>query len=185
LAPASPPVSHCSNGDKRTSVLWIVLGLVALQRLAELVYSARNTRRLLARGGVQAGAVQYPFFVLLHAAWLASMAIFIPAFRAPNWSLLALYALLQPLRIWSIASLGEYWTTRIITVPGAPLVQRGAYRFFRHPNYIVVCAEIAILPLAFGATELAIVFSVLNASLLSWRIRVEERTLLGRRQAIH
>jgi methyltransferase len=165
------------------SILWIVLILVTLQRVAELLYSGRNTRRLLARGGVEAGAVQYPFFVLLHAAWLISMAIFIPPTRAPNWTLLWLYVALQPLRIWSIASLGPYWTTRIITVPGEPLVRRGIYRFFRHPNYIVVCAEIAILPLAFGAVELAIVFSFLNASLLSWRIRVEERALLSRRGA--
>ncbi len=165
----------------RVSILWIVLALVALQRGAELFYAARNTRRLLARGGVEIGAVQYPFFVLLHLAWLASMAIFVPAATVPNWSLLLLYVLLQPLRIWAIASLGPYWTTRIITVPGAPLVRRGAYRFFRHPNYIVVCAEIAILPLAFGAIEIAIVFSFLNASLLSWRIRVEERALIARR----
>lgn len=165
----------------RVSILWIVLALVALQRGAELFYAARNTRRLLARGGVEIGAVRYPFFVLLHLAWLASMAIFVPAATVPNWSLLLLYVLLQPLRIWAIASLGPYWTTRIITVPGAPLVRRGAYRFFRHPNYIVVCAEIAILPLAFGAIEIAIIFSFLNATLLSWRIRVEERALIARR----
>jgi methyltransferase len=163
------------------SVLWTVLGLVALQRLAELLYSARNTRRLLARGGVETGAAQYPLLVLLHAAWLVSMAVLIPPATPPNWGLLALYVLVQPLRIWTIATLGEYWTARIITVPGAPLVQGGPYRFFRHPNYIVVCAEIAILPLAFGAIEIAIIFSILNASLLSWRIRVEERTLSVRR----
>jgi methyltransferase len=163
------------------SVLYVVLALVVLQRVAELLYAARNTRRLLARGGVEIGAIQYPFFILLHSAWLASMALLIPPFRAPNWTLLVLYALLQPLRVWAIASLGTYWTTRIITVPGEALVRRGAYRFFRHPNYIVVCAEIAVLPLAFGAVEIAIVFSVLNASLLSWRIRVEERALLTRR----
>ncbi|MBV8198071.1 MAG: hypothetical protein JO263_08045 [Candidatus Eremiobacteraeota bacterium] len=164
------------------SVLYIVLALVALQRIIELFYASRNTRRLRARGGVETGAVQYPFIVALHAAWLVSMAIFIPPSTPPNWALLALYVALQPLRIWTIAALGPYWTTRIITVPGAPLVRRGPYRIFRHPNYIVVCAEIAILPLAFGAIELAIVFSVLNASLLSWRIRTEERTLLARRK---
>jgi methyltransferase len=163
------------------SILWIVLALVALQRVAELLYSARNTRRLRARGGVESGAVQYPFFVVLHAAWLASMAVFIPPSTIPNWRLLALYAALQPFRIWTIASLGPYWTTRIITVPGAPLVRRGPYRVFRHPNYVIVCAEIATLPLAFGAVEIAILFSFLNASLLSWRIRVEERALLKAR----
>ncbi len=159
------------------SILWIVLGLVALQRLLELRYSARNTRRLLAGGGVESGAAQYPFFILLHGAWLASMAIFIPAATIPNWNLIALYALLQPFRIWTIASLGPQWTTRLITLAGAQRVRRGPYRFFRHPNYIIVCAEIAILPLAFGAREIAILFSFLNAALLSWRIRLEERAL--------
>lgn len=158
-----------------------MLALVTLQRVLELFYATRNTRRLLARGGIEAGAVQYPFFVLLHVAWLASMAIFIPRATAANWLLLALYALLQPLRIWAIASLGPYWTTRVITLPGVPLVRHGAYRFFRHPNYVVVCAEIAVLPLAFGAIEIAIIFSFLNAALLSWRIRLEERALLTRR----
>lgn len=162
--------------------LYIVLAIVALQRVLELFYSARNTRRLLARGGVETGVIQYPFIVMLHAAWLASMAIFIPASAPPNWRLLGLYAALQLLRAWTIATLGPYWTTRIITVPGAPLVRQGPYRIFRHPNYIVVCAEIAILPLAFGAVEIAIVFSILNASLLSWRIRTEERTLISRRK---
>jgi len=163
------------------SVLWIVLALVAVQRAAELFYSNRNTRRLLARGGVEAGAVQYPFIVLLHAAWLVSMAVLVPPQTQPRWWLLGIYAALQPLRVWTIATLGPYWTTRIINVPGAPLVRTGPYRFMRHPNYVVVCAEIALLPLAFGAVEIAIVFSILNAALLSWRIRVEERTLLPRR----
>lgn len=162
-------------------MLYVVLALVALQRIAELIYSARNTKRLRRHGGIEFGAVQYPFFVLVHAAWLVTMAVLIPAGTVPNWWLLALYAALQPLRVWTIATLGSYWTTRIISVPGAPLVRRGPYRIFRHPNYVVVCAEIAILPLAFGAVEIALIFSILNASLLSWRIRVEERALLSRR----
>ncbi len=164
-------------------ILWVVLTLVALQRVVELVHSARNTRRLLASGGVEYGARQYPFFILLHGAWLVSMAVFIPAATIPNWWLLGLYALLQPLRFWTIASLGSRWTTRVIAVPGATLVRRGPYRLLRHPNYAVVCAEIAVLPLAFGAVELAIAFSILNASLLSWRIRVEERALVRSRAA--
>lgn len=161
--------------------LYIVLALVALQRVVELIYSSRNTKRLLARGGIEYGAVQYPFIVVLHAAWLATMAVLIPSQTVPNWWLLGLYAALQPLRLWTIATLGPYWTTRIISLPSAPLVRGGPFRFFRHPNYVVVCAEIAILPLAFGSVEIAIVFSILNASLLSWRIRVEERALLSRR----
>ena len=162
------------------SVLWIVLALVAVQRVAELVYAQRNTRRLLARGGIEAGAGHYPLFVLLHAAWLIALIVLVPPSTVPNWWLLALYAALQLFRLWSVLSLGEYWTTRVITVPGAPLVRKGPYRFFRHPNYIVVCAEIAVLPLAFHAIEVAIVFSILNAALLSHRIRVEERALAER-----
>jgi methyltransferase len=87
-------------------ILWVVLGLVALQRGAELLYAARNTRRLLASGGIESGAIQYPFIVLVHAGWLVSMATFIPPATVPNWWLVGLYALLQPLRVWTIATLG-------------------------------------------------------------------------------
>ncbi|MEO6834565.1 MAG: isoprenylcysteine carboxylmethyltransferase family protein [Candidatus Tumulicola sp.] len=162
------------------SVLWIVLGLVLGQRILELLYAQRNTVRLLDRGGVEVGASHYPLFVLLHAAWLASMAVLIPPATPPNWWLLGAYAALQAMRVWIVATLGPYWTTRIVTVPNAPLVRRGPYRYFRHPNYIVVCAEIAVLPLAFHAIEIAIAFSILNAALLSWRVRVEETAIAGR-----
>ena len=161
--------------------LWIVLALVALQRVVELIYAQRNTDRLLANGGAEVGASHYPLIVMLHAAWLVTMAVVIGPNTEPNWWLIGLYVLLQPLRIWTIVTLGPYWTTRIITVPNAPLVRGGPYRMFRHPNYVVVCAEIAILPLAFGAYGIAIVFSILNAALLSYRIRLEERTLASRR----
>jgi len=162
------------------TVLWATLVLVAVQRTWESMYAERNTQRLLARGGVEVGAIQYPLFVALHTAWLGSMAIFIAPATLPNWWLLGAYAALQPFRAWIVATLGPYWTTRIITVPNAPLIRSGPYRFLRHPNYAVVCAEIALLPLAFGAVELAISFSILNAALLSWRIRVEEATLAPR-----
>jgi len=171
---------RCERLWKRVSVLWVVLGLVAVQRLIELWYAQRNTRRLLERGGVEAGAGHYPLFVLLHASWLIAMALFVAPATQPNWWLLALFAALQAARVWIVRSLGAYWTTRVITVPGAPLVRRGPYRFVRHPNYAVVCAEIAVLPLAFGALSIAIVFSVLNAALLWLRIRVEETALQPR-----
>jgi len=160
-------------------ILYTILGLVALQRMVELFYARRNTRALLARGGIEWGAYQYPFFIVLHTAWLASMAIFIPPATVPNWKLIGLYAALQPFRIWTIASLGPYWSTRVITLAGMPRVRRGPYRFFRHPNYVIVCAEIFILPFAFGAVEIAILFSFFNAALLSWRIRLEERALIA------
>lgn len=163
------------------SVLWIVLALVAVQRTVELIYAQRNTDRLLRRGGVEAGAAHYPLIVLLHACWLIAMAVLIAPSTPPNWWLLGLYAVLQLLRLWTVISLGPYWTTRVITVTGEPLVRRGPYKYLRHPNYAVVCAEIAVLPLAFGAVEIAIGFSILNAALLSWRIRVEEGAIAGRR----
>lgn len=163
------------------SVLWIVLILVALQRLAELVYARHNTRRLLAEGAHESGAGHYPLLVGLHALWLLSLAVFVPADRAPDWILLGLFVVLQGLRVWVLTTLGRYWTTRIITLPGAPLVRRGPYRWLRHPNYVVVVGEIAVLPLAFGASEIAIVFSMANALVLWIRIGSEERALSGRR----
>lgn len=163
------------------SILWLTLGLVAAQRLIELVYAGRNTRRLLAQGAVEIGRAHYPLFVLLHGGWLVALAVFVPAATPPSWPLLALFVLLQAGRVWVVATLGPYWTTRIITVPQAPLVTRGPYRFVRHPNYLVVTGEIAALPLAFGAWRLALVFSVLNALLLTWRIRIENGTLAVRR----
>ena len=93
---------------------------------------------------------------------------------------LGAFAGLQALRLWIIHSLGPFWTTRVITLPGAPLVRRGPYRFLRHPNYVVVVAEIAVLPLVFGAWRIAAVFSVLNLALLAWRIRIEQRALAPR-----
>ena len=165
------------------SVLWIVLALVAVQRGIELVYASRNTRRLLGAGGVEIGARHYPLFVLLHASWLIAMAAFVPPQTPPNWWLLGLFAILQALRVWVVRTLGPYWTTRIITVPNVPLVRTGPYRFFRHPNYLVVVGEIAVLPLAFGAVWIALVFSVLNAALLVLRTRIEENALAVRRSA--
>lgn len=163
------------------SVLWAVLLLVALQRLAELVYARRNTRRLLAEGASEVGAAHYPLLVGLHALWLLALALTVPADATPNWLLLAAFLGLQALRVWILLSLGRYWTTRIITLPQAPLVRRGPYRFLRHPNYLVVAGEILILPLAFGAWEVALGFSLANALLLAHRIRLENAALAPRR----
>ncbi len=157
----------------------IVILLVALQRLAELGYARRNARRLLAAGGVEHGAGHYPLFVALHGAWLAALFVMVPAEAPADWGLLGLYGLLQLGRLWVIASLGRRWTTRVIVVPGAPLVTRGPYRFLRHPNYLIVALEIPVLPLAFGAWQIALGFGLANLALLAHRIRVEERALAG------
>ncbi|MDJ0951437.1 MAG: isoprenylcysteine carboxylmethyltransferase family protein [Alphaproteobacteria bacterium] len=155
---------------------WIVL-LVAVQRLCELAYSRRNAQRLIAEGGYEVGAGHYPVLIAIHVGWLVAMSLLIPADAPIFWWLLALYAFLQVARYWVIGSLGRYWTTRIITLPTAPLVTRGPYRYVRHPNYLVLVGELAVLPLAFGAWEIALVFSVLNAGILWHRIRIEEQAL--------
>jgi methyltransferase len=165
------------------SVLWLVLGLVVLQRLGELAYCRRNARRLLAAGALEVGAGHYPLIVAVHVAWLLSLIWLVPATTAPNWGLLAMFLALQGARLWVMASLGRLWTTRILTLPGAPLVRRGPYRWLRHPNYAVVVGEIALLPLAFGATDIALVFSVLNGLVLAHRVRVEDAALATRREA--
>lgn len=159
------------------SLCQILVMLVLAQRLGEVAWARRNERRLRATGAVEIGAGHYPLFFLLHGAWLAALALLVPAEAPVYWPLLALFALLQLGRLWVIATLGRYWTTRIITLPGAPLVRAGPYRWLRHPNYCVVAAEIAVLPLAFGAWQIALVFSVLNALLLRHRIRIEQQAL--------
>lgn len=156
--------------------LWAA-SLVAAQRLAELVWARRNTRRLRVAGAVEHGAGHYPLLVLLHGAWLAALALLTPAHAPVHWPVIGVYLALQPLRLWIIASLGECWTTRVLVVPGRAPVRRGPYRWLRHPNYLVVAAEIALLPLAFGAWGTALVFTVLNALLTAHRVRVENAAL--------
>jgi len=163
------------------SSLYTVLALVTLQRLIELAYSRRNTKRLLLQGAREFGASHYPLFLVLHGAWVSTMAFTIPRYALPNLTLLAVFAVLQAIRLWIVASLGPYWTTRVITLPHTPLVRTGPYRYLRHPNYAVVFAEIALLPLAFGAVTEAAVFSVFNGILLAWRISIEESALAPRR----
>ncbi len=163
----------------RSPLAWI-LAFVIVQRLGELALAQANTRRLLARGGREVGRGHYPLFILLHASWLIAIAWTTPLDTQPSWPLVAVFFVLQGLRVWVIATLGRYWTTRIVTIDDAPLVRRGPFRFVRHPNYWIVTGEIAVLPLAFGAWEIAIVWSILNALLLRHRIAVESRALAPR-----
>ena len=153
-----------------------VLLFVTAQRLLELLLARRNTRRLLARGAREVGAAHYPVMVALHASWLVMLWL-LGWNRVVNLPLLGLFAVMQMLRIWVIATLGGRWTTRIIVLPKAPLVLKGPFRFVRHPNYCIVTAEIALLPLALGLPLMAIVFSLLNAAMLSLRITCENRAL--------
>lgn len=154
----------------------VVLSLVTAQRIGELLLARRNTRRLVARGAVEVGAGHYPFIVALHAAWL--IGLWLLAWDRPlNLWLLAGFVGLQAARVWVIATLGERWTTRIIILPSEPLTRRGPYRFLSHPNYLVVVAEIFVLPLAFGLAWYALIFSLLNAAMMAVRIASEGRAL--------
>jgi len=153
-----------------------ILGFVTAQRASELVLARRNARRLKARGAIEAGAWHYPLIVGLHAAWLAGLwALAWDRPAEPGWAWV--FAALQLLRAWTLASLGERWTTRILVLPGAPLVRRGPYRFFPHPNYAVVIGEFAVLPLVFGMPVYALVFSALNGLILGVRIQAESAAL--------
>ena len=137
-----------------TALYWTLL-LVALQRLAELAWAGRNTARLRRLGAIEVDAGGYPFFVLLHAGWLVCLALSVPANTRPLWPLLALFALLQLGRLWVILSLGQWWTTRILTLPSAPLVQNRPVSLAQTSQLPLVIGEIAVLPLAFGAVAVA------------------------------
>jgi methyltransferase len=160
------------------SAATVILALVTLQRLAELAIARRNTRALLARGAYEASPGHYPLIVAVHTLWLAALWWLAPG-RAVAWPWIGLFLLLQFGRLWVLATLGGRWTTRIVILPGAPLVGGGPFRFVRHPNYLIVAAEIAVLPLAFGLLREALLFSILNAAVLSIRIRAEEKALRG------
>ena len=155
-----------------------LLVVVTVQRIYELGLARRNTQRLLAAGAHEIGGSHYPVMVALHATWLATLWIF-------GWNrslvlpFVALYLLLQVGRVWVLRTLGPRWTTRIIVLPGAPRVTAGPYRFFDHPNYVVVALELPCVSLALGLWLHAFVFGVLNLAMLSWRIRVENDGLLS------
>ena len=163
-----------------TAVTWVLVYIV-VQRLAELVHANRNTRRLLREGGQEHGADHYQYFIFLHSAWVAVIALLVDPQQAIHPALLALFVSTQLLRLWTLASIGRWWTTRIISAPHFDRVKRGPYKFISHPNYLVVILEIAIVPLMLGLPWVALVFSVLNAILLRHRIGVENKVLTERR----
>jgi methyltransferase len=159
-----------------------VIGLVIVQRLAELRFSAGNVRGLKARGGIESGADHYPWMVLLHTLFLASCIaepwlLDRPAFPVLAVSMLVALAFAMGLRAWTLATLGDRWTTRVMVVPGEAPVTAGPYRFLDHPNYLAVVVEIVAIPMIHTAWLTAAVFTVLNAVMLRLRISVEERAL--------
>jgi methyltransferase len=160
----------------------ILIGLVAAERVAELVVSQRNLATSRARGGSEFGAGHYPAMVVLHTALLAACLIEVLALHRPfipalGWPMLALVLAAQGLRWWCIATLGWQWNTRVVVVPGAPRVTGGPYRYLPHPNYVAVALEGVALPLVHTAWITALAFTVLNAALMAARIKVENAAL--------
>jgi methyltransferase len=160
----------------------VLVGLVALERCAELVVARRNGRIARSHGGVEFGRRHYPVIVLLHSGLLAG-AVAEVWLRRPGVpagfaaAMLALLVAAEILRWWCIATLGPQWNTRILVIPGARRVRHGPYRWLRHPNYVAVALEGAALPLIGGAWITAVVFTVANLALLTWRIRTENDAL--------
>jgi methyltransferase len=153
-----------------------ILAYVTIERLIELWFSSRNTKRLMERGAREHGAGHYPLIFAVHALWL--LTVWLLAYdRPPDAFWLALYVILQFARFWVVATLGPRWTTRIIVLPGEDLVKEGPYRFLNHPNYWIVAGEIAVLPLVFGLPWVALIFTILNAVVLTVRVREENRAL--------
>jgi len=154
---------------------WLVAFLV-VQRLIELAFAQFNTGRLRAQGAVEFGAAHYPLMIVLHSLWLLALWVFGHA-QPVNLFWLAIFVLLQFGRLWVIASLGRRWTTRVIVLRGKEPVARGPYRWLKHPNYLIVTLEIAVVPLALGLPAFALLFSAANAALLAYRIRIENEAL--------
>jgi methyltransferase len=166
-----------------TCLLYLgLIGLVALERLAELIVTRRNAARLRARGGFEAGGSHYPAMVALHSGLLIAAPLEVWTLDRP-WvpvlgiAMLVVLAATMGLRYWAIASLGDRWTTQVFVVPGEAPVRRGPYRWLRHPNYLAVVFEVAALPLVHTAWCTALLVSIGNAWVLRVRIREEEAAL--------
>jgi methyltransferase len=156
---------------------------VGVERLAELVVAKRNLAWALERGGRETGFSHYPVMVVLHTGLLAGCLLEVwlgdrPFVPGLGWPMFVVVLAAQALRWWCIRTLGPQWNTRVVVVPGLPLVGGGPYRFFKHPNYVAVIAEGIALPLVHSAWITAVVFTVLNAVLLTVRIRIENRALV-------
>lgn len=164
-------------------LLWALLGLIALQRVGELALNRRNQGRLLDRGARLVSQDGYRAIVAVHAAWF--LAIALEGTLAPwaagtwmaTWPLLGLYAVAEVLRLWTMRTLGERWTTRVIVLPGAQVIEDGPFGFLDHPIYVAVWIELVALPLAFGLPVTAVVIGLANTLALIHRIRIEEQAL--------
>ena len=156
-------------------IIFIVIFIT--QRLSELYIAKRNEKWLLSQGAIQYGQSHYPFIVAMHTLFIVSLiAEYIWRDNPPiSWLFLVLVILVMLFKFWALSSLGKYWNTKIFRVPGVYPVKKGPYKFLKHPNYMEVCCEIALIPLVFHLYYTAIIFTVLNAIMLTVRITVENK----------
>ncbi|WP_153730869.1 isoprenylcysteine carboxyl methyltransferase family protein [Sporosarcina obsidiansis] len=163
------------------SLFLIVFIVVVIQRFVELVIAKRNENWMRSQGAIEVGASHYKWMVLMHTAFFVSLLVEVFTFGRPLlpfWSvLLAIFLLMQILRVWCLSSLGKFWNTKIMVLPGAVVQTKGPYRWIRHPNYVIVTTELLVLPLLFSAYFTVCLFFVLNVWMLSVRIPAEERAL--------
>ncbi|WP_255822000.1 isoprenylcysteine carboxyl methyltransferase family protein [Domibacillus sp. PGB-M46] len=164
-----------------SSIFWLFILFLCVQRISELFIAKRNEKWMLSQGAYEAGARHYPFIVALHTLFFISLIAEVTMMEKTlnsNWPMwLTLFLVTQLGRVWTLRSLGPFWNTKIIVLPGAKVVNRGPYRWVRHPNYIIVTLEFIVIPLLFQAYYTAIIFTLLNAWMLSVRIAAEERAL--------
>lgn len=155
----------------------LFIAFVIAQRLLELVVAKRNEAWARGQGAVEYGKAHYPFIVALHTLFIISMIAEYFCLGNGEFSLfmLIIFLLLISLKIWTIGSLGKYWNTKILRIPNSIFIKKGPYRLFKHPNYFIVICEIIVIPLVFHLYATAIVFTLLNAAMLTVRIREEER----------
>ncbi len=153
--------------------------LIILLRIGELILSKRNEKWLLQNGAVEYGQKHYPFIVALHVLFIISLIIEYSMKRTVSYSsfLLVLFFLLLAFKTWVILSLGKFWNTKIYRIANYPLIKKGLYRYFKHPNYMIVIIEIAVIPLIFDLYFTAVIFTLFNAILLSVRIKEENKAL--------
>ena len=162
-------------------LFYIIITIVIIQRLVELLIAKRNEKWMRSQGAFEAGAGHYPIMVMMHIAFFISLLLEVLVINkplSPLWiPLLSLFLIAQIARVWCLTSLGKFWNTKIILLPGAEVVKKGPYKFIRHPNYVIVTTELLVLPLLFSAYFSAFVFSFLNLWMLSVRIPTEEKAL--------
>lgn len=164
-------------------MFYIIISIVIIQRLTELLVAKKNEVWLRKQGAVEYGREHYKYIVLLHTMFFISMFIEYnirgrhSEFSVINYLFLVIFSILQLMRLWVLNSLGQYWNTKILRIPGYVLIKKGPYRYFKHPNYIIVVCEIIVIPMIFDLYYTAVIFTVLNAIILSVRIKEENKVL--------